>query len=75
MFSHCHALQTRADNVEAQSKARTAQLNALHASQRQLEAQNAMLEDAVPQATDIDTQHIYTLVGQNSDHPASFHIL
>lgn len=53
--------KTRADNVEAQSKARTAQLNALHASQRQLEAQNAMLEDAVPQATDIDTQHIYTL--------------
>ncbi|KAL0038491.1 hypothetical protein WJX77_008373 [Trebouxia sp. C0004] len=53
--------KTRADNLEAQIEAKTAQLKALHASQQQLEAQNAMLEDAVPQAIDVDTQHIYTL--------------
>ena len=61
--SHCYALQTRADDLEAQIEAKSEQFEVLQARQRQLEAQNAMLEDATPQASDTDAQHIYTLVG------------
>ena len=56
------AVQTRAEELEAQVEAATAQLKALEDSQRQLEARNALLEIANPSICGEETQHIYSLV-------------
>ena len=55
-------VQTRAEELEAQVAAATAQLKALEDSQRQLEARNALLEIANPSICGEETQHIYSLV-------------
>lgn len=57
-----YAVQTRAEELEAQVEAATAQLKALEDSQRQLEARNALLEIANPSICGEQTQHIYSLV-------------
>ena len=54
-----HYLQTRAEDLEAQVEATTAQLKQLKTKQRQLEARNALLEIG---NSDEKAQHIYSLV-------------
>ena len=57
-----YVVQTRAEELESQVEAATAQLKALEDSQRQLEARNALLEIANPSFCGEQTQHIYSLV-------------
>jgi len=52
-------LQTRAEDLEAQVEATTAQLKQLKTKQQQLEARNALLEIG---NSDEKAQHIYSLV-------------
>ena len=54
-----HYLQTRAEDLEAQVEATTAQLKQLKTKQRKLEARNALLEIG---NSDEKAQHIYSLV-------------
>ena len=56
--------QTTAEDLEARLEATTAQLKVKQATLRQLEAKNALLEIGNPNASDEESQHIYTLVRQ-----------